>query len=138
MTQINWHPLGTNGPWRACHRGDCSCGQIWSETTDQCVATAWDKWGDDIAHPYGSNGPEAQTVNARAIAEVPVMVMALRELADDLESELQDKYPPEMVAQYPVIKRRFDRDMASVAKARAILARIDGDAGHKQREEQQP
>jgi hypothetical protein len=25
-------------PWRACHNGDCSCGQVWSTTADSCVA----------------------------------------------------------------------------------------------------
>jgi hypothetical protein len=38
----------TPGPWSACQEGKCSCGQVWSEATDNLVAVITrGKWGDE-------------------------------------------------------------------------------------------
>jgi hypothetical protein len=46
--------------------------------------------------------------------------VALKECADDLEAELKDRYRDTL--DYPSQRARFDRDMASVVAARALLA----------------
>ena len=72
----------TPGPWKACHDGECPCGQIWSIPSDVPVATVvgdkkhlvalvHDDWGDDAELIYGSLGREAQRANARLIANAP-------------------------------------------------------------------
>lgn len=55
------------------------------------------------------------------IAELPNMIRVIRELSDDLEVEVKDRWGYD-----ERLKRQFDRDMAPVLEARAILARIDG------------
>lgn len=49
---------------------------------------------------------------------------ALRKCADDLSAELAARYPPGARI-YPSEEARFNRDMASVIKAREVLARAD-------------
>ena len=129
---INWHPLGTPGPFYVGAQNDALyiiAGRApsmnndypWHEAPRVAVARVFEP-------SVGVCLPINASANARAIAEVPAMVVALRELADDLESELQSRYAPELVVKYAHMKRRFDRDMALVTKARAILSRIDGGA----------
>ncbi len=48
------------------------------------------------------------------------LLAALKECADDLESELKARYPIAHLA-YPSQKLKFDRDMAPVIKARELL-----------------
>ena len=53
----------------------------------------------------------------------------LKELADDLEAELDSRYPASVRA-YPSEEARYQRDMEGVYKARELLrgARIDREA----------
>jgi len=44
----------------------------------------------------------------------------VKDLADDLEAELNGHYPPEVRA-YPSEQRRYERDMANVYEARRAL-----------------
>lgn len=43
-----------------------------------------------------------------------------KELADDIEAELEARY--EGMKDHPAMKRRYDRDMESVIRARALLS----------------
>jgi hypothetical protein len=85
---INWHPNGTPGPW----------------TADECP------WADGNftfleVQPFEVM---VKATDARAIAEVPAMVMALRAIANvEPRTHVQDDW---------------------FFEARAILARIDGGA----------
>ena len=45
----------------------------------------------------------------------------VKDLADDLEAELNGHYPPEVRA-YPSEQRRYERDMVNVYEARRALA----------------
>jgi len=53
-------------------------------------------------------------------AEITRLRAALRECADDLETEIKARYPAQ-VQIYPSEKRRFDRDMEMVRRARELL-----------------
>jgi len=45
------------GPWRACHNGECKCGQIWSVPFDAPIAV--------VQHgPWGDSYPALRTVDA--------------------------------------------------------------------------
>ena len=95
---IDWHPLGAKGPW---HVGP----------VDDTVVTAFD--GSEIAAIDGDyNAPDTwptMELHARAIAEVPAMVMALREV---------ERIMPE-----------DDNERGALCDSiRAILSRIDGGA----------
>lgn len=84
----------TPGPWKACHNGECTCGQVWSMPADcpvftvlengtgQVVGLACNEWGDAPDMIYGSVGKEQQTANARLIAAAPDMLALLKELID--------------------------------------------------------
>lgn len=51
------------------------------------------------------------------------MASALRECADDNEAYVNDLYP-EQLRHHPAMKRRYERDMRPVNRARELLARI--------------
>ena len=95
---IDWHPLGAKGPW---HVGP----------VDDTVVTAFD--GSEIAAIDGDyNAPDTwptMELHARAIAEVPAMVIALRQYRDDM------RHPP-----------TADSRERRIAMIEAILSRIDG------------
>lgn len=57
------------------------------------------------------------------------MLKALRECTDDLEAFLDREYPQPDRIVYPDQRRRYDRDMAPVLNARALLAKIEGRNG---------
>lgn len=87
----------SRGPWRACRKGNCQCGQIWSEIDDHPVAVVESgKWGDRFPSlkieggslerkvvpfmdlfEYGEIDPETAHANARLIAVAPEMLDAL-------------------------------------------------------------
>ena len=55
-----------------------------------------------------------------AAAEIERLRALVKDLADDLEAELNGHYPPEIRA-YPSEQRRYERDMANVYEARRAL-----------------
>lgn len=73
---------------------------------------------------------ETTAANARLIAAAPELYEALVACADSLEAELQARYPVEAEGHspYPAMKRRYDRDMEEVSKARVALAKARGEA----------
>lgn len=57
---------------------------------------------------------------------MPVIVKLremLRECADDLEAEIEGQYSG--MKDHPAMKRRYDRDMDTVIRARAVLCATD-------------
>jgi hypothetical protein len=60
----------------------------------------------------------AQLTEARA--EIDRLRELVKDLADDLEAEVNGHYPPEVRA-YPSEQRRYERDMANVYAARREL-----------------
>lgn len=54
------------------------------------------------------------------------MYEALKDCADDLAAELDERYS--FRSKWFVKQRRYDRDMEPVRRARAILARIEAEA----------
>jgi hypothetical protein len=60
-----------------------------------------------------------RTINMQLTIEATARVMMLRELANDLASEIEARY--ERVLDHPAMKMRYDRDMEIVERARAIL-----------------
>lgn len=57
---------------------------------------------------------------AKAAAEITALRSALRECADDLAGEIDARCPPAFTA-YEGERRKYDRDMAPVLRARALL-----------------
>jgi hypothetical protein len=56
-----------------------------------------------------------------------MVLEALRECADDLEAEIKGRVGS-VALSYPTLKRKFDRDMEPVTKARAALSAADREA----------
>ena len=108
---INWHPNGTPGPFivdAAFCEGDHPLRIAMPNVRTMpgaTIAMVEHNWNDASYGERRISWKEAET-NARAIAEVPAMVMALRGIvgADGLT------------------------DLQAFTQARAILARIDGGA----------
>lgn len=97
-------------------------------------------WQVHMSHVYGSEPTSvmvAQVLSADPhhmadrclIAAAPELLEALEAVTDSLEAELQARYPVEAEGHspYPDMKRRFDRDMAEVAAARAAIAKARGE-----------
>lgn len=55
------------------------------------------------------------------------LVEALEECVHELEGEIEGNYPAETRKQYPSQQRRYDRDMSTVLRARAALAKLKGE-----------
>lgn len=53
---------------------------------------------------------------------------AARECAEDLEAELQERYPEHTRSKYPSEARRFERDMEPVRKVRTALSQALSDS----------
>ena len=87
---IDWHPLGAKGPWAIIETPDYA--EIHSE---------------GIASPVALVG--ISTTDARAIAEVPAMVMALRQYRDDM------RHPP-----------TADSRERRITMIEGLLSRIEG------------
>ena len=108
---INWHPNGTPGPWandaEFCENDHPLRIAMPNVRTmpGATIAIAEHTWNDAGYSERRISWKEAET-NARAIAEVPAMVVALRGIvaADGLT------------------------DLQAFTQARAILSRIDGGA----------
>lgn len=58
-----------------------------------------------------------QASYASAVKRISQLEEALRECADDLESEVEARYAP----LHPAMEHRYRRDMEPVRKARALL-----------------
>lgn len=110
----------TIGPWRACNKGKCVCGQIWSEPADFPVATVTTgKWGDEYPRirltddnkaeaymemiEYGEVPKEMAEANAHLIAASPDLLDALKEAKEiircwhgEVAWDIYDKASPEM------------------------------------------
>ena len=54
---------------------------------------------------------------------IEALTAALVECSDDLEEELNARYPAE-VRKYPTMQRDYDHDMAAVLRARAALRKV--------------
>lgn len=61
-------------------------------------------------------------------ADVDALVRALRECADDLETEVNARYPAETRA-YPSMEVKYQRDMEPVLRARAALTKWETNDG---------
>ena len=53
------------------------------------------------------------------------LLEALQECADDLEAQVEDQY--KHTKDYPSMRRRYDRDIAPVIKARTAIAKAKGE-----------
>jgi hypothetical protein len=69
-------------------------------------------WTETESGPY-----EHDATSSREIRRLRV---AVKELADELEAEIRARYPETTLA-YPSEKRRHDRDMEPVHRARELL-----------------
>jgi len=69
------------------------------------------------------SGPELEA-NARLIAAAPEIYEALKECADGLAEYVEAYY--EKTKEYPSERRRYERDIEPVLKARAALAKATG------------
>jgi len=77
--------------------------------------------GQRAAFSMGIDAPAVCPITLNAAADEIVRLRAvLRECADDLETEIKARYPAQ-VQIYPSEKRRFDRDMEMVNRARELL-----------------
>lgn len=56
------------------------------------------------------------------LSERDALLAALRETADDLAEEILDRY--DRTLDHPTMKRRYDRDMEPVIRARALLTAL--------------
>lgn len=75
------------------------------------------------------HGTSEWKANATLIAEAPALVEALEACTADLEAYIKADYPPAQRAQFPVMQRRYERDIAIVTNARAVLKRVYGEQG---------
>ena len=69
---------------------------------------------------YGVSISQMQDEAKALKAEIERLRAALKECADDLESELNGHYQGTL--DYPSQQRRFERDMAPITAARKLLA----------------
>lgn len=117
--KIEWHPNGTLGPWSAL--ADMRTDE---RSTDEYLA-GWNIEsidGEIVGIEGIIPGDNAET-NARAIAEVPAMVQALRSSAEHIELMLTGIANGNAEA-----GRRFAEKDPIYTNIRAILDRIDGKA----------
>ena len=78
----------TPGPWRACHHGECDCGQIWSQSADVPVLeVVHGEWGDP-GLPYGKIPPERATANALFVSHARTDISKLLGHIESLEAKI--------------------------------------------------
>ena len=115
----------TPGPWKTSRAKLPSDGAydyaIGADFGGQTLAIA-EAFGrvDDNIYLY----PDAEA-NAHLIAAAPDMLEALKECADDLQSEIDERYPP-FILEYPGFVQKRNNDMEIVIKARAAIAKAEG------------
>jgi len=82
----------------------------------------------EIFEPYGCPTPGACSAIAELTAlrvQVEKMAKVMQELADDLEAELNCRYSYEPNGEvHPAERKRYERDMMPVHRARSLLAEI--------------
>ncbi len=82
----------TEGEWRQCCNGDCTCKFIWSGNGTDTVATArpvaciHGEWGDDKDMVYGEVPEEQVNANATLMADSKRLAGAVVQLREALES----------------------------------------------------
>ena len=78
----------TPGPWSACRRGECDCGQIWSQSADVPVLeVVHGEWGDP-GLPYGKIPPERATANALFASHARTDIPKLLDYIEKLEATI--------------------------------------------------
>lgn len=75
-------------------------------------------WLSPTTEPRGCPTPGA----CSAVEEIVRLRALVTELADDLEAEINARYP-EAWREYPSEQRRYERDMEPVRRARATTSR---------------
>ena len=125
---INWHPNGTPGPFivdAAFCEGDHPLRIAMPNVRTMpgaTIAMVEHNWNDASYGERRISWKEAET-NARAIAEVPAMVMALREL----DSSWREFFPDGPDGKYALVSIGAEY-AATWRNICAILSRIDGGA----------
>ena len=124
---INWHPLGTPGPWTndaAFCENDHPLRIAMPNVRTMpgaTIAIAEHNWNDAGYSERRISWKEAET-NARAIAEVPAMVAALRGAKQFIENGIEFGFIRMPDADTP------DAAHDTLPTINAILSRIDGGA----------
>ena len=81
----------TPGPWTACCRGRCPCGQVWSQSADVPVLDVIrGEWGDP-GLPYGKIESKQSTANALFIAHAPDDIAFLLSLVETREAAIAEE-----------------------------------------------
>jgi len=71
----------SKSPWRACHDGDCLCGQIWSVTDDICIAHVLSASDEDYTGGEGViAGGATFKANAKLMAAAPELYESVQNL----------------------------------------------------------
>ena len=98
----------TPAPWKARFEKVRYVIFVEGEVGEKALATTGGAWPDSEA-------------NARLIAAAPDLLEALQECAADLEAEIEAR-------RGAVLERTMERDLATVRKARAAIAKATGAA----------
>jgi hypothetical protein len=80
------------------------------------------------SHIYKTEGDGVDVLLTDCAALIKEAVEALTECADDLEAELKERWctKPEGTC-HPALQSKFDRDMVTVVKARALVTKLTGE-----------
>lgn len=126
----------TPGPWKACKDGDCRCGQIWSKTADQPVATVEiGQWGDawpalrfsgdgtvveayTARSDYGEVSLEEAKANANLIAAAPELLTECEASAIALDEAANLLAGLDLNGCAKIMREQATRSRAASAKAR--------------------
>jgi hypothetical protein len=124
MADTPWTP----GPW--FYRPEKNDDWGWVRGGDSGHLVACARAGrtlheNDLAD-FRTRKADPYEANARLIAAAPEMAEVLEELASDLEAEINARYAYR--DRYPTEQKAWERDLEPVHRARALLARIKGEA----------
>lgn len=73
--------LHSPAPWRACHEGNCHCGQVWSTTADSCVAHTLSASDNDLGGACKVADKSVEFyANMRLIAAAPELLESVQNL----------------------------------------------------------
>jgi hypothetical protein len=97
------------------------------------LGLGWDGWilrgpreGDELGTCNGPQDHAESRATAHLIAAAPDLLAALRECADELETEIEHRYG-DGIKEHPTMRQRYERDMSVVRHARAVVARAEGE-----------